>query len=158
MLTANIGAMDLLSDEGQPFSVREWIEGDGGGFLFLTSRGDQHASLRGMISTWLEIAVNALLSLPRKDGRRTWVILDELPTLHQLPSLRPGLAESRQFGGCFVLGVPVFSALRDLYGRDGAETISGLCGRVDAMVLTAALDPVLARDALLVSDGGASWI
>ena len=134
MLTANIGAMDLLPDEGDPFSIREWIEQDSGGFLFLTSRGDQHASLRGLISTWLEIAVNALLSLPRKDAqgnvpaRRTWVILDELPTLHQLPSLRPGLAESRQFGGCFVLGVQVFSALRDLYGRDGAETISGLCG------------------------------
>ena len=128
MLTANIGAMDLLADEGEPFSVRKWIEGEGKGFLFLTSRGDQHASLRGLISTWLEIAVNALLSLPREDGRRIWVILDELPTLHLLPSLRPGLAESRQFGGCFVLGVQVFSALRDLYGRDGAETISGLCG------------------------------
>ena len=128
MLTANIGTMDLLSDDGPPFSIREWIERDGGGFLFLTSRGDQHASIRGLISTWLEIAVNALLSLPREDGRRIWVILDELPTLHQLPSLRPGLAESRQFGGCFVLGVQVFSALRELYGRDGAETISGLCG------------------------------
>ena len=129
MLTANIGAMDLLSDEGEPFSIREWIESEeGGGFLFLTSRGDQHASLRGLISTWLEIAVNALLSLPGDEGRRIWVILDELPTLYQLPSLRPGLAESRQFGGCFVLGVQVFSALRDLYGRDGAETISGLCG------------------------------
>ena len=129
MLTANIGAMELLPDEGDPFSIRKWIEREeGGGFLFLTSRGDQHASLRGLISTWLEIAVNALLSLPRDDGRRIWVILDELPTLHQLPSLRPGLAESRQFGGCFVLGVQVFSALRDLYGRDGAQTISGLCG------------------------------
>ena len=128
MLTANIGAMDLLPDEGQPFSIRQWIEREDAGFLFLTSRGDQHASLRGLISTWLEIAVNALLSLPREDGRRIWVILDELPTLHQLPSLRPGLAESRQFGGCFVLGVQVFSALRELYGRDGAETISGLCG------------------------------
>ena len=134
MLTANIGAMDLLPDEGAPFSIREWIERGEPGFLFLTSRGDQHASLRGLISTWLEIGVNTLLSLPRQDAqgnalvRRTWVILDELPTLHQLPSLRPGLAESRQFGGCFVLGVQVFSALRDLYGRDGAETISGLCG------------------------------
>ena len=128
MLTANIGAMDLLRDEGTPFSIREWIEQGDPGFLFLTSRGDQHASLRGLISTWLEIAVNTLLSLSRSDGRRTWVILDELPTLHQLPSLRPGLAESRQYGGCFVLGVQVFSALRDLYGRDGAETISGLCG------------------------------
>ncbi len=129
MLTANIGAMELLPDEGEPFSIREWIgREEGGGFLFLTSRGDQHASLRGLISTWLEIAVNALLSLPRDDGRRIWVILDELPTLHQLPSLEPGLAESRQYGGCFVLGVQVFSALRDLYGRDGATTISGLCG------------------------------
>ena len=56
------------------------------------------------------------------------MILDELPTLHQVPSLQPGLAESRQFGGCFVLGVQVASALRDLYGRNGAETVSGLCG------------------------------
>jgi type IV conjugative transfer system coupling protein TraD len=133
MLTANLSALEFLPDTGKPFSIREWIsdeasERNGGGFLFLTSRGDQHASLRGLISTWLEIAVNAMLSLDQDDGRRIWVILDELPTLHQVPSLQPGLAESRQFGGCFVLGVQVASALRDLYGRNGAETISGLCG------------------------------
>ncbi len=133
MLTANLSALEFLPDEGEPFSIREWISDEardrnGGGFLFLTSRGDQHASLRGLISTWLEIAVNAMLSLAQDDGRRIWVILDELPTLHQVPSLQPGLAESRQFGGCFVLGVQVASALRDLYGRNGAETVSGLCG------------------------------
>ena len=129
MLTAHLGALEFLPDEGKPFSIRDWIgKEDGDGFLFLTSRGDQHASLRGLISTWLEIAVNAMLTLAQDDGRRIWVILDELPTLHQVPSLQPGLAESRQFGGCFVLGVQVASALRDLYGRNGAETISGLCG------------------------------
>ncbi len=129
MLTANLAAFEFLPDEGKPFSIREWISRERqDGFLFLTSRGDQHASLRGLISTWLEIAVNAMLSLAQDDGRRIWVILDELPTLHQVPSLQPGLAESRQFGGCFVLGVQVASALRDLYGRNGAETISGLCG------------------------------
>ena len=133
MLTANIGALEYLPDTGEPFSIRDWISndrraGNGGGFLFLTSRGDQHASLRGLISTWLEIAVNAMLSLEQDDERRIWVVLDELPTLHQVPSLQPGLAESRQFGGCFVLGIQVVSALRDLYGRNGAETISGLCG------------------------------
>ena len=129
MLTANLSALEFLPDEGEPFSIRDWIgQEDRDGFLFLTSRGDQHASLRGLISTWLEIAVNAMLSLAQDDGRRIWVILDELPTLHQVPSLQPGLAESRQFGGCFVLGVQVASALRDLYGRNGAETISGLCG------------------------------
>ena len=129
MLTANVSALEFLPDGGAPFSIREWVSGeDGDGFLFLTSRGDQHASLRGLISTWLEIAVNAMLSLDQAEGRRIWVILDELPTLHQVPSLQPGLAESRQFGGCFVLGIQVASALRDLYGRNGAETISGLCG------------------------------
>ena len=128
MLTANLGALELLPDTGLRFSIRDWISGEDEGFLFLTSRGDQHASLRGLISTWLEIAVNALLSLDQDDGRRVWVILDELPTLHQVPSLQPGLSESRQFGGCFVLGVQVISALRDLYGKNGAETISGLCG------------------------------
>ena len=133
MLTAHLSALEFLPDTGQPFSIREWISREdgarnSGSFLFLTSRGDQHASLRGLISTWLEIAVNAMLSLAQDDGRRIWVILDELPTLHQVPSLQPGLAESRQFGGCFVLGVQVASALRDLYGRNGAETISGLCG------------------------------
>ena len=129
MLTANLSALEFLPDTGEPFSIREWISDEQrGGFLFLTSRGDQHASLRGLISTWLEIAVNATLSLAQAPDRRIWVILDELPTLHQVPSLQPGLAESRQFGGCFVLGVQVASALRDLYGRNGAETISGLCG------------------------------
>ena len=129
MLTANIGALESLPDTGKPFSIRDWIANDReDGFLFLTSRGDQHASLRGLISTWLEIAVNTMLSLEQDDQRRIWVVLDELPTLHQVPSLQPGLAESRQFGGCFVLGIQVISALRDLYGRNGAETISGLCG------------------------------
>ena len=129
MLTAHLGALEYLPDTGEPFSIREWVgREDGTGFLFLTSRGDQHASLRGLISTWLEIAVNALLSLHQDDMRRIWVVLDELPTLHQVPSLQPGLAESRQFGGCFVLGIQVISALRDLYGKNGAETISGLCG------------------------------
>ena len=129
MLTAHLGALEVLPDDGTPFSIRDWIADEGrGGFLFLTSRADQHASLRGLISTWIEIAVNAMLSLEQDDERRIWVVLDELPTLHQVPSLQPGLAESRQFGGCFVLGIQVISALRDLYGRNGAETISGLCG------------------------------
>ena len=57
MLTAHLGALECLPDSGKPFSIREWVEReDEAGFLFLTSRGDQHASLRGLISTWLEIA------------------------------------------------------------------------------------------------------
>ena len=67
MLTAHLGALECLPDTGAPFSIREWVEhNEETGFLFLTSRGDQHASLRGLISTWLEIAVNALFVLGSK--------------------------------------------------------------------------------------------
>ena len=70
MLTANLSARwSSCPTTGRPCSIREWIGDENrDGFLFLTSRGDQHASLRGLISTWLEIAVNAMLSLD--PGRR----------------------------------------------------------------------------------------
>ena len=48
MLTAHLGALEFLPDTGAPFSIRDWVgREDETGFLFLTSRGDQHASLRG---------------------------------------------------------------------------------------------------------------
>ena len=127
MLTASIGALELLPDRGDPFSIRDWIENDSGsGFLFLTSRGDQHASLRGLISTWLEIAVNALLSFPRDDGRRIWIVLDESPALHQLPSpaarprRKPPVRRLLRARGAGVLRSP--RSLRARRGRRSSPT------------------------------------
>jgi type IV secretory pathway TraG/TraD family ATPase VirD4 len=37
------------------------------------------------------------------------------------------LAETRKFGGCLVAGVQSIAQLRDIYGFNGAEGISGLC-------------------------------
>lgn len=118
----------LPTGSENPFSIRRWVEDSNEqGVLFVTSRADQHETLKPLISTWLDIAVNQLLSLDQSVSRRFWVILDELPTLHKLPSLKPGLAETRQFGGAFVLSVQTIAQLREIYGRDGADAISGLC-------------------------------
>jgi type IV conjugative transfer system coupling protein TraD len=109
------------------FSIRNWVKNDdSSSFLFISSRGDQHESLKPLISTWLEIGINSLLSIKQNRNRRIWVILDELPSLHMLPSLNSGIAESRQFGGCFVLSLQLMAQLRSIYGKDDAETISGL--------------------------------
>ena len=43
-----------------------------------------------------------------------------------LPSRNSGIAESRQFCGCFVLSLQLMAQLRSIYGKDDAETISGL--------------------------------
>ena len=50
------------------------------------------------------------------------------------------------------------SRCRFSWRRTGAgTTVSAVLPRVDAAALAAALDPVVAKDALLVSDGGASY-
>lgn len=117
-----------IIEEEKPFSIRQWIQNDQQeGFLFISSRADRHETLKPLISTWLDIAINSLLSLEQSTNRKIWIIIDELPSLYYLPSLHTGLAESRQFGGCFVLSMQLMAQLRAIYGKEKAEATSGLC-------------------------------
>lgn len=127
VLTTHLRPISFLSAPKTPFSIRNWVEQSQSGFLFLTSDAATHEARRAMIATQIELALVALLTLPRSHERRLWFIIDELPTLHQIPSLASGLRESRQFGGAMVLGTQVFSELRDIYGREAATTIAGNC-------------------------------
>ena len=48
MLTAHLGALEVLSDTGAPFSIRDWISNeDESGFLFLTSRATSTRACAG---------------------------------------------------------------------------------------------------------------
>lgn len=128
IIATYFNCLRYLKDEPDGFSIRDWVEnGEPGSFLFIGTRANKHESLKPLISLWMDIAINALLSLDQSRDRRLWVFLDEVPSLQRLPSLGPGLAESRQFGGCFALGVQGPSQVRDIYGPDGAETIFNLC-------------------------------
>ncbi|WP_298624828.1 type IV conjugative transfer system coupling protein TraD [uncultured Legionella sp.] len=117
-----------LKDDGDIFSIRNWILNDqGNSCLFVSSDGRKHPTIRPLISAWINTATKELLSLPPNDHRRVWFILDELTTMHALPFLGSVKSESRKFGGCFVLGHHGASQLRTIYGNDGATSISGLC-------------------------------
>jgi type IV conjugative transfer system coupling protein TraD len=132
ILATHISSMKYLRDSKDNFSIRNWVETDSDGFLFISSRSDQHDSLQPLISTWIDIAVKALLSVEQNDHnsskpRRIFIILDEIGSLQQLPSLLDGLAQSRQFGGSFLLSLHSISQLRSVYGKDKTETITSLC-------------------------------
>jgi type IV secretory pathway TraG/TraD family ATPase VirD4 len=132
ILATHISSMKYLRDSEDNFSIRKWVETDSDGFLFISSRSDQHDSLQPLISTWIDIAVKALLSVEQNDHnsskpRRIFIILDEIGSLQQLPSLLDGLAQSRQFGGSFLLSLHSISQLRSVYGKDKTETITSLC-------------------------------
>lgn len=129
VMTTYIKSLQYLHDrEEKIFSIREWVKDDSKkGFLIVSSKADQHETLKPLISAILEIAANNLLSLKQNNNRRLWVFLDELPSMNNIPSLESSLAQARQFGGCFVLTVQLMAQLRSIYGRDKAEAISGSC-------------------------------
>ena len=118
----------LPSSNENPFSIRDWVSNDeADNCLFLSARSDQIKAMRGLITLWFDTAIKSLLSLERKPGRTIWFILDEFAALNAIPSLVEGLQESRQYGGAFVLGVQDPALVRDRYGADLTQAITGLC-------------------------------
>lgn len=125
---ASLQAMDRPASDRPDFSIREWVRNeDSEACLFLSSRSDQHETLRPLISTWMDIALNAIMSQDRDPDRTIWLFLDELPSLNQLSTLEKGLAEGRQYGAAYVLGIQSLSQLESTYRKEVAHTITGLC-------------------------------
>lgn len=117
----------LNDGKRETFTIRDYIlNPEHSGWLFISSNGEQHSSLKPLISMWLAMASMTLLSLEEDRNRRIWFICDELPSLHRLPMLAETIAEVRKFGGCFMLGMQSFAQLGKVYGKDAAAEIFDL--------------------------------
>ena len=128
MLATYLKSLKYVKDEEKPFSIRSWIQNDEQkNWLFISSLADRHETLKPLISMWLDLAANALMSLTPSHKRRIWLIFDELASLHKLPYLPNAFAQSRKYGGCLVAGVQSISQLRKVYGQNAADEISTMC-------------------------------
>lgn len=111
------------------FSIRDWVARDAGkDWIFLNARPNQLDSVRPLLSMWLQVFVNSLMSLPPSSTRRIWLIIDELPSLQKIGSLGDFFAQARKYGGCGVIAYQQLSQLRERYGRDGALGVIGNIG------------------------------
>lgn len=128
VLATYLKSLKYVKDSGDSFSIRQWLQDDSQkNWLFISSLSDRHESLKPLISMWLDIAANTIMSLTENYERRIFVVLDELPSLQKLPYLTEAGAESRKFGGCLLLGMQSISQIRKIYGNNAAEELSGLC-------------------------------
>ncbi len=128
--TATIALRSLayLDNRRTPFTFKDWVNGkEDGSWLFLNARADQIDASRPVLSTWIEVFVSRMLSLPESRTRRVWLIVDELPTLNKLNSLGLFVEQGRKFGGCAMLGFQQFSQLSLIYGKELGSSIVGQC-------------------------------
>jgi type IV secretory pathway TraG/TraD family ATPase VirD4 len=110
----------------EALSVRKWIR-EGSGVLFLTYKGNEIASIRTVISTWMRLAIFETMSLEEGD-HRLWFVVDELDALGPIDGLKDALARLRKFGGRCVLGFQSIAQVRGTYGDSEAQTIVENCG------------------------------
>jgi type IV secretory pathway TraG/TraD family ATPase VirD4 len=116
-----------MNDKEDGFSIQEWIKDDSQrGWLFLVSMPDQRETLRPLMSSWLNIAINSLMACKPSQDRRLWFIIDEKQSLNKIEALPKALAEIRKYGGCIVAGLQNISQLDKLYGHESRKTMSSL--------------------------------
>jgi type IV conjugative transfer system coupling protein TraD len=128
VFNANAKALSSLPENGPRFSIRDWIRKPNkpGSILFVTARHVDLPLYKMLLTLWLDIAVNTLMTLPRTSQLRTWFLFDELGALHRLPAIENGLQTARGFGGAMVLGLHSFARLQTVYGKEGAENLTSL--------------------------------
>ncbi|MEL7687577.1 type IV secretion system DNA-binding domain-containing protein [Citromicrobium bathyomarinum] len=128
VFNVNAKALQMLPEEGVPFSVREWVNGAAkpGSILFLSARYIDMSVLSQLLTLWLDTSINTLMAGERSRDLRLWFLIDELGALHRLPSLEKGLQTARNFGGAIVTGIHAFAKLKDVYGENMAMTLSSL--------------------------------
>lgn len=122
--------------DANSLSVRHWLREQStrrpGAVLFLPYRANQIATLRGVISTWLRLAVFETMNGDESD-RPVWFIVDELDALGAVDGLKDALARLRKFGGRCVLGFQSIAQVTACYGAYDAQTIIENCG--NALIL-----------------------
>jgi len=115
-----------LKEEGNTplFSIKQWLQQEKhDGWIFIASNAEKLEAVKPLISVWMDIAARGALSLSPSFDRRIWFLIDELASLHRLPSLSLLLSQGRKYGVCAVTAFQDIHQIRAIYGRDDSEAL-----------------------------------
>jgi len=145
--TAQLAPLEHFGQAGAaPLALRDWVRPGAGArrVLFLPYRASQIATLRGVISTWMRIAIFETMDREEAD-HRIWFVIDELDALGAIDGLKDALARLRKFGGRCVLGFQSIAQVSGTYGASDAQTIVENCGNTLILRCSAAENGGTAR-------------
>ncbi len=123
-----VGALNYIAQQKSAgFSVRDWVDSQKPGVLFIPYKAGQIAALRSSISAWMRLAIFETMDRGEENDR-LWFVVDELDALGQIDGLKDALARLRKFNGRCVLGFQSIAQVSSTYGQGDAHTIIENCG------------------------------
>jgi type IV secretory pathway TraG/TraD family ATPase VirD4 len=125
-----VGALDYVAQQkASRFSVRDWVDDERPGVLFMPYKAGQIAALGSSISAWMRLAIFEKMDQGEQSDEksRLWFVVDELDALGQIDGLKDALARLRKFNGRCVLGFQSLAQVSNTYGQGDAHTIVENC-------------------------------
>ena len=78
-----------------------------------------------VVTAWVDAAAAAILQRPIDTATNAWLMLDEVASLPPIQSLLALLPLGRKYHACVVLAFQSIAQLRQAYGNEGAEVVTG---------------------------------
>ena len=123
-----VGALEYVAKQDSArFSIRDWVNDQKPGVLFMPYKSGQIAALRSSISAWMRLAIFETMDRGDDSGK-LWFVVDELDALGQIDGLKDALARLRKFNGRCILGFQSIAQVSSTYGQGDAHTIVENCG------------------------------
>lgn len=94
-------------------------------FVFLAAPRRYREAAAPIIAAWIDAAASAILQREPGNGCNAWLFIDELASLPPIQSLLTLLPEGRKHRACVVIAFQSIAQLRQAYGNEGAEVITG---------------------------------
>ncbi len=120
------------ADPGRRFSLNEWMRSSGILVLGMAASSDQ--VLKPLNRLIIDRVGQLILDNPEQpyaqsggSVSRTWAFLDEFPRLGRMTKIENLMTNGRSKGFVAVLGFQEISDLRENYGPNFSETITGAC-------------------------------
>jgi len=115
---------------GNSFSIKRWLDEDGGSFLFVSNYANLRDTLKPILSLMIDLAMKHILSMPEDIDRRRFIIIDEFASLQRLTTIVQALEQGRSKGASLWLALQDVSQLQKLYGHETAFTITNNCNTI----------------------------
>lgn len=123
-----VGGLEYMSESTGGFTIREWLDTEKEGFIFVTNYSKIKNVLKPILSLFIDLLARELLSLSEDFDRRVYFFLDEFGTLQNLNSITELLTQSRSKGGSVWIGIQDQGQIEKIYGKEGRQSIVSSCG------------------------------